>query len=87
MPKANILFNLPEEASEFEVCMKAADMRAALTEIHQELLRPARKHGYNNRNINELIQSIGEDKANELIGELEVQFFKILNARNLGELV
>lgn len=87
--KASLVFTLPEESSEFETAVKASDMKVALWGIGQEIFRPARKHGYNDHRIQQLLELIddkmGQDNpgATELIGMLEQMFYDIINERNI----
>lgn len=60
MPKATLTFNLPEESSEFQTAVKAGSMASALWEIKQDLFRPARKHGYMDGEIQELMLKLDE---------------------------
>jgi hypothetical protein len=81
--EATLKFNLPEEQELFDLAIKAGPMQSALWEISQQVFRPARKHGYPDGKINELINKLGPD-AEELIGELEQLFYKILEEQNVS---
>lgn len=76
-------FKLPEEHEEFEIAQKGGDYKFALWDIGQQVFRPARKHGYAEDDIRELIQKIGEEDATKLIGLLEQKFFEILDSRGI----
>ena len=52
----------------------------ALWEISQEIFRPARKHGYSDRQVNEYLDGNDTYLA---IGRLEEMFFEILAKHNL----
>lgn len=58
MPVATLKYNLPEEQDEFKDAMQGSDCKLVLWEIAQEIFRPARKHGYADKQIAELIASI-----------------------------
>lgn len=96
--EAILKFNMdePEDRVEFNRATKAAKAYGALWDISQEIFRPARKHGYPDSNLNELIEKSGdyEDKeygslniATEVISRLETKFYEILenNGVNLDE--
>lgn len=64
--------------------LKADDMMRALYEIGNEIFRPARKHGYNDVEINTLIDRCGEDGegyclASQVISLLEDKYYDIVN--------
>ena len=74
--------NSEEDKMKLKDMMQATKMSCALHDVGQEIFRPARKHGYNDSNINELIEKIGED-ATELISLLEDKFYTILRERGV----
>jgi len=79
-----------DEREEVLIMLKAQDMVSALSEIANDIFRPARKHGYNDREINELIDKCGTDKDGdyygpELIGLLEDKFYIIMNERGIND--
>lgn len=74
--KATIEFTLPEEHEEFRDCMQAGKMSAALSEVGNQVFRPHRKHGYNDKTLNDLIEK--NEGATEIIGLLETKFYEIL---------
>jgi hypothetical protein len=85
--KAKLIFNLPEEKSEFELAQKGVDFAEALSEIKNEVFRPARKHGYSSSDIQRLLEELdnsSEGKATELIGLLEERFYQIINNYGLS---
>lgn len=53
--KATLEFNLPEEQEEYEINKQAYKMHAALWNVGTEVFRPARKHGYSDQLLNDLI--------------------------------
>jgi hypothetical protein len=70
-------FNLPDDAHDYRHAAKGYDYYLALRETADDVFRPARKHGYPNRAIQDLVDKIGDD-AEELIGLLESEFSEIL---------
>ena len=55
MPKATLEFNLPEERVEFEQANQAGALVSFLWEVENRVFRPARKHGYPEQDIQNLI--------------------------------
>ena len=92
MPKAILEFDLPDEREEFELAVNANNLATALFSIHQEIWRPAYKHGYADSEISTLIEKInnaldlGQVKnadgsntsAEDLIGLLSKKYHDIL---------
>ena len=72
--KAHLIFNLesPEDREEHKLALKARDMHIALSEIRQRMLRPARKHGFNDQYLDNI-----NDKHPELFEKLEAMFNEI----------
>ena len=83
--KATLTFTLPEEQEEFNYASKGHAAFVVLAELGNKLFRPARKHGYDNAQINELIDKIGDD-AITLIGLLEDRFVDIVSNSNIDRL-
>lgn len=93
--KAVLEFDLfdPEDSSEFKCIQKARDMQISLQDISNEIFRPARKHGYSDSKLNDLL-----DKSNttidefgdeiliglEIISILEDKFYRILEERGIN---
>lgn len=82
MSKLILRFNLPEEKEESELAQAAERMHFALNDIRQEIFRPARKHGYSNPKLMEIINK-NPELTTELIWELETMFTRILNENNI----
>jgi hypothetical protein len=82
--KAHLIFDLSkaEERKDHELALKASEMKFALEEIANQIFRPARKHGYQDQEIETLRKKLGE-KGNLLIDLLEGKFFEILNERDI----
>lgn len=79
--KGVLEFNLPEEQDEFDTACKAGAMSAAISEIANEVFRPARKHGYSDEKIRNLIEKY--EGSEELVGALEEKFYEILNSHRI----
>ena len=79
--KAILTFNLPEDQREFDRAVKGDDAHIALYDIGQQVFRPARKHGYTNDELNQLLEQPG---VTEAIGLLEKMFFDILGDHMLN---
>lgn len=75
--KATLHFDLSEDREEFRDCMQASKMSAALHDIQNNIFRPARKHLYNDKELNDLIAK--NPDAIEIIGLLETKYVEILN--------
>lgn len=56
--KGILEFNLQEERDEFETAVMAPNMRSALFDVRQMVFRPARKHGYSQVEIQELVEKL-----------------------------
>ena len=85
MPKHIIEFNLPEEKEELDLAMSGSSFYIAVGRVGNEIFRPARKHGYNDQELQALVNKIGPD-AIELIGLLEDKFYEILEEENVQSL-
>jgi hypothetical protein len=75
--KATLTFTLPEEREEFDHALRGSCAFSALCNVHNQIFRPARKHGYSNVIIQQIIDKVGDD-AIDLIGLLEQEFWHIL---------
>lgn len=69
--KHMLVFNTddPYQKEELERAMAGGDMALTLSDIRQELFRPARKHGFNDAYLNEI-----NEKHPELFETLEKMF-------------
>lgn len=81
--KAVLEFNLEdsgEERDAFTRACRADDAYRALWEISQNVFRPARKHGYRDEGMQDLLAKCGVNgEGEELVGALEKMFYEILN--------
>ena len=80
--KATLTFNLPDDEESFNYAVKGAEAHFALSDVRDEIFRPARKHGYGDLQINALMDKLGDD-AVTLIGHLEDRFGAILFDHNI----
>lgn len=82
---ANLKFDLedPDDRAAHKRCISATDAYLALWELQQEIFRPARKHGYDDLEINELLAADSDDIALDVIGLLESKFFEILERNGI----
>jgi len=89
--KAMLEFNLPEENIEFKHAVDGSKAHAALCDIQDEVFRPARKHGYPDKDIAEILEKIESSSPNKYLGEelirlLEDKFIEILDVYNIETL-
>lgn len=86
--KAVLQFNLdnPDDRSRFLMASKAIEAYLALNDISEEVFRPHRKFGYQNKELDKLLDNPDVIKA---ISLLEEQFHDILKMRtiDLGDLL
>lgn len=84
--KAILEFDLPDEKEEFNQAAKAGSLVSALDEIKNSIFRPARKHGYEDPTMRELLAKLPNGEGEDIIGRLEELFYKILEEHNVSEL-
>lgn len=93
----NFKFKLPEETEEYERAANGYKAFAALHDVRQEIFRGARKHGYNDRKLQALLERLDaldvqqpgheeEGGGTELIGLLEAKFSEILAEYGITEI-
>lgn len=77
--KAYLRFDLnnPDDRDDHETALKAGAMKRALDEIGNEVFRPARKHGYSDPEIRELMDALNGG-GEKLVDLLEKKFYEIL---------
>jgi hypothetical protein len=81
MSQVTISYTLPEDTEEMNLALSAGDMHLALWDIAQEVFRPARKHGYPQREIQEALDKCNEGE--ELVHLLEKRFYEILEEHGI----
>jgi len=77
-------FEMPEDQEDFNKYSKALDIAEALYETRQRIFRPARKHGYPSKKIQEMLDSMGNN-GYELIELLEDEFNSICQEYGVSE--
>lgn len=88
MPKATLIFKLPEEEQEFEIARKAGSYYGAIHDIGNQVFRPARKHGYSDESIQKLLEEIDlktDMKGTDLIALLEQLYSQLLISWDLKD--
>ena len=75
---------IEEHVQELDEVIKAKRMALLISEVRQELFRPARKHGYNDLAIQTILDKCGEDGIN-LIELLETRWSQMLESYNLED--
>jgi hypothetical protein len=69
--KATLEYSLPEEREEMELAIHGWRFQEAVKEIWQECFRPAFKHGYADKELNDLLEKSDEvARAIELLSEI-----------------
>lgn len=83
--KISITFETQEEEDKetIERMLKVDEYHFALQEIANEVFRPARKHGYSDKKIQDILASSEEGVYEELISLLEEKFYEILKDNNI----
>lgn len=72
--KATLEFNLPEEQEEFQNAAQAGKMSSAFWAIGNDVFRPARKHGYSDQRLHDLLFFL--DQAAAALGDSEEKWPK-----------
>ncbi len=58
MTKHVVEFTMPDDQYDLETFMNGPKLEGLIHRVEQEVFRPARKHGYSSKGIQELISSI-----------------------------
>lgn len=87
MSKAILEFNLPEEQEEFDKAVKGGAAHYALFDVGQQVFRPARKHGYPDPTLSELLSKLDALVAEHAPAEWPVDEYGKLNATDLIQLL
>lgn len=85
MPNVRIGFKLPEEQHELDLALAAGKMASALHEIANEVFRPARKHGYQDGSLQDMLNA--HPAGAELVARLEDLFHMIIREHDLNDLI
>lgn len=86
--KAILSFNLPEDKEDFKLAQNGGKLANAIFEMRQRLFRPARKHGYPEGAISDLLNGLSKkekDAALKLIDVLEQEFSRICEENEVLE--
>lgn len=83
-----LTFDRIEQEYELYCALKGVDYRFALQDIANDIFRPARKHGYPDEEINNILNKINDlepdnNLGEELVSLLEKKFYNILRSRDL----
>lgn len=81
MPTVRITYNLPEEDAEMHLALKAAAYQHALYRVAQEIFRPARKYGYDNAKLQEIMDA--NPASFEIVGMLEDMLHEIVSEEGI----
>ena len=76
-------FTLPEDDFDLKHAQRGYDYYLALKDCSDIIFRPARKHGYPDKQVQELVDKVGDD-AYDLIDLLEQKFVDILADLNIN---
>lgn len=76
MPKVTLSFSLPEETEEMNTAIDATKLAITLSDIQNEVFRPSWKHGYNNEELNKLLEKEEVSRAIELIHKMFLEVLK-----------
>jgi len=97
--KATLEFDLddPNDRLAHIRCTKATDIYIVLNKIANEIFRPARKHGYSDKNLEELFDKCPNDVVVKyknisyednagigIVGLLEAKFYEILQEHGVN---
>lgn len=74
----------PEQRKEHNRCLKSLDYLLALSDVGEEVFRPARKYGYDCEKLNALLDNKLSDEEEEVLekAQLELSSFVLQNLRN-----
>ena len=79
--KVNLEFNLPEEQDDYQMTIDGPKAFMSLSEIANEIFRPARKYGYGDAQLQQLIED--NPGAFEIISKLESMFYEIIRSNGV----
>jgi arsenate reductase-like glutaredoxin family protein len=71
-------FDLPEEQEQLDDALKGSHYKWKLEEIWQNVFRPYYKHGYQDQELNDLLEKMGED-GNKLMDKLADLYHEVVN--------
>lgn len=78
--KAILEFNIEDGfgREELDDALNGSKYKCQIEDIWTQVFRPYRKHGYNNPEINEIIEKMGED-GDKLMEYLIDRYFEVVN--------
>lgn len=88
MKKVTIDFEITDDY-DIQECLQALSYKKCFRvfdQITQQVFRPARKHGYHNYKIQQLLEKCG-DAGYELVGLLEETYLDILREEEIMDLL
>jgi hypothetical protein len=59
--RATLEFDLPEAQEEFETAVNAWKYKVRIEDIWDQVFRPFYKHGYRDKELNDLLDKLGDD--------------------------
>jgi len=74
--RITLTFRLPEDHEEYLLAMGGAAAAAAIDDIKNKIFRPYRKHGYSNKEMQDLVE--GSSDVSTFMALLEKEFYQIL---------
>jgi hypothetical protein len=85
--KGILEYDLPDDQDSFLLAQKAWAMNVVLEEITNRIFRPARKHGYPDQDLSNLLKEIdeihGDGGGTKLIEMLEEMFHELMKEYGL----
>ena len=79
MSKCTLEYTLPEDQDDLDAALNGARYKHALWDVSQEVFRPARKHGYSDPRIQQLLEMLNEMvQDRQAAGEEGVKGYKPL---------
>lgn len=68
--KAKLEFDLPEEREEHEDALNGTKYKLQLEDIWNKMFRPRHKHGYDDQQINDIVQRPEGEKLMDYLEEI-----------------
>lgn len=68
--KIYVKYDMPDDKEDFELAQKAVKMSIAIDDMWNEVFRPFYKHGYKNKELNDLTENEDVAKAIDLLAEI-----------------
>lgn len=74
--KIYVKYDMPDDKEDFELAQKAVRMSIAIDDMWNEVFRPFYKHGYKNKELNDLTENEDVAKAIELLADIYREVLK-----------